>query len=309
MSFASLEDVISSPFFAAASYAIAGCAYYCYSALESRDPVRRRVDAIAPSRTSPLDAWMRFKGAVERRHWTMAWLLRPSERYELARRLARFHIEELAGVMTYLVLRIVAAAGGAVGAWIAAGQFGETSLPIFVLPIGLGAGWLIPGSLLRAMMKRRQASIEQGLPDALELLVVCTEAGLALDSALDRVATELRQSQPALAEELAVTSAELKVLPDPNVALGNLGRRIDVDAIRAVVTCISQTLRYGTPLAQALRVASSDLRNDGLILLEERAGRLPVLLTIPMILLILPTIFLIVGGPSVLQALDAFYAP
>ncbi len=238
-----------------------------------------------------------------------AWLLKPSERYELARRLARFRIEELAAVLIFVAVRILAAAIGGASAWIGASRFGGTSLPFFVLPIGFGLGWYIPGMLLYGMMKRRQASIAQGLPDALELLVVCSEAGLALDSALDRVATELRQSQPALAEELAVTSADLRVLPDPNVALGNLARRIDLGAVRTVVTCISQTLRYGTPLAQALRVAASDLRNDALILLEERAGRLPVLLTIPMILLILPTVFLIVGGPSVLQAIDAFSGP
>jgi tight adherence protein C len=129
---------------------------------------------------------------------------------------------------------------------------------------------------------------------------------MALEAALGRVALELNQSQPALAGELAITSAELKVLPDPDVALANLGRRVEIEAVRTMVTCISQTLRYGTPLAQALRLAASDLRNASLLALEEQAGRLPVLLTIPMILLILPTVFMIVAGPSVLRALDTF---
>jgi tight adherence protein C len=309
MSVASLQDVIGSPFFVAAAYVIAGCAYYGYGALERRDPLLRRVDAIAPPRTAPHDPWKRFRQAAERRPGAMDWLLKPSERYELARRLARFQIEEMPGALMFIAIRTLAAAAGLAAAWSAAGVFGVTSLPFFLAPLGLAAGWFIPGSILRTLMKRRQAAIAQGLPDALELLVVCSEAGLALAPALGRVASELRQSQPALAEELAVTAADLKVLPDPNVALGNLARRIDLPVIRTIVTCIAQTMRYGTPLAQALRVAASDLRNDAMILLEERAGRLPVLLTIPMILFILPTVFLIVGGPSVLQAIDAFGGP
>jgi tight adherence protein C len=143
-----------------------------------------------------------------------------------------------------------------------------------------------------------------GLPEALELLVVCVEAGLALEDSIDRVTEELKLSQPVLAEELALTSADLKILPDRDIALHNLADRIAEPSVRSVVTTLSQTLRYGTPLAQALRTSAAELRSESLMTLEERANRLPTLLTVPMMLFILPTIFLIVGGPAVLRLTD-----
>ena len=146
----------------------------------------------------------------------------------------------------------------------------------------------------------------EGLPDAIELLVVCVEAGLALEDGIDRIVIELKHSQPKLAEELALTSADLKILSSRDQALANLAERIDTPSVRSVVTTLSQTLRYGTPLAQAMRVVAADMRNDSLFQLEERANRLPVMMTIPMMLFIMPTIFLIVGGPAALKLMDHF---
>jgi tight adherence protein C len=115
----------------------------------------------------------------------------------------------------------------------------------------------------------------------------------------------LLQSQPALGEELARTSADLKILPSREQALANLAGRVDMPSVRTVVTTLSQTLRYGTPLAQGLRVVSGELRNDTLVRLEERANQLPTLMTIPMMLFIMPTIFMIVAGPAALHVIDA----
>ncbi len=109
-----------------------------------------------------------------------------------------------------------------------------------------------------------------------------------------------------MAEELAVTGADLKMLPNSDAALRRLADRVDLPSIRSVVITLSQTLRYGTPLAQALRVVAAELRNDGLRKLEEQANRMPVLLTVPMILFILPSIFMIIGGPAFLKVMDAF---
>jgi tight adherence protein C len=165
-------------------------------------------------------------------------------------------------------------------------------------------GWCVPAAALRRAAVARTRAVSQGLPDALELLVVCVEAGLALEDAIDRVTTELRASLPALAEELAMTSADLKVLPDRNQAFVKLAQRVNTPAIRSVVTTLSQTLRFGTPLASALRSAAAELRNDAIMTLEERAGSLPALMTVPLLVFILPTIFLIVGGPAILRLID-----
>jgi tight adherence protein C len=172
-------------------------------------------------------------------------------------------------------------------------------------PVGR-RGWL-PGIVhMRSLLHRGADAAVEGLPNALELLVICIEAGLSLEDALDRVVIELRGSHPVLAEQLAITSADLKILPSRDQALANLAERVDRPEIRSVVTTLAQTMRYGTPLAQAMRVVASEMRNEALVALEEKANRLPVLMTVPMMLFIMPTIFLIIGGPAVLHLIDTF---
>jgi tight adherence protein C len=171
---------------------------------------------------------------------------------------------------------------------------------------GMVVGWIASSMLLGRAVKRRAAKVAAGLPDALELLVVCVEAGLSLEDGIARTVTEIRQSQPELALELALTAADLKILPNRDQALANLAHRVDVPSVHSLVTTLSQTLRYGTPLAKALRSVAAELRDDSLLRIEERASELPVLLTIPMIVFIMPTIFLIAGGPAALRLIDIF---
>jgi tight adherence protein C len=181
-------------------------------------------------------------------------------------------------------------------------------VPVGLLVVAIAAilGWLAPGYVAGAIAKGRANAVVEGLPEALELLVVCVEAGLAFEDSLDRIVGELQLSQPLLAGELQQLSADLKILSSRDEALRNLAERIQAPSVRSVVTTLSQTLRYGTPLAQALRVSAAELRNNALLDLEERANRLPTLLTIPMMLFILPTIFLIVAGPVALRLMDIF---
>lgn len=136
--------------------------------------------------------------------------------------------------------------------------------------------------------------------------MISVEAGLSLEDSISRIIPELQRAQPAMAEELAVTGADLRMLPNSDAALRRMADRVDLPSIRSVVITLSQTLKYGTPLAQALRVVAAELRNDGLRKLEEQANRMPVLLTVPMILFILPSIFMIIGGPAFLTVMDAF---
>lgn len=185
--------------------------------------------------------------------------------------------------------------------------FADTaSIPLMLAAMAGIVGWFVPSMIISYRLRQRTKAVRSGLPDALELLVVCVEAGLSLEDGLDRVVTELKRSQPALADELNLTLADLKILPSRDQALANLAERVDVPSVRSVVTTLAQTLRYGTPLVQALRVTAAELRNDYLVEMEERANRLPAYLTLPVILFLMPTIFLVVGGPAVLRIIDAF---
>lgn len=180
-------------------------------------------------------------------------------------------------------------------------------LPIAIMAMAAIGAWFLPKFFIDYGVKQRAKAVRAGLPDALELLVVCIEAGLSLEDGLSRVVVEIKQSQPALADELGLTLADLKILPSRDQALINLADRVDVPSVRAVVMTLTQTLRYGTPLAQSLRVVASEMRNDFLVEMEERANRLPAFLTLPVMLFLMPTIFLVVGGPAALRIMDAFH--
>lgn len=154
----------------------------------------------------------------------------------------------------------------------------------------------------------RGASITSGgsFPNSLDLLVICAEAGLSLDAALTRVARDLGPAAPHLADELGLTAVELGFLPNRRQALQNLARRTDLPALRAVVNTLVQTERYGTPLAQALRVLAAEFREERMLKAEEKAARLPAILTVPMIIFILPTLFVVLIGPAMVRVVHNF---
>jgi tight adherence protein C len=156
---------------------------------------------------------------------------------------------------------------------------------------------------LRQAIKRRQTRLRRQLPDGLDLLVICAEAGLSLDAGLTRVARELGLSAPDLADELGLTAVELGFLPNRRQALMNLTKRTDLPPIRGVVNTLVQTERYGTPLAHSLRVLSAEFREERMLKAEEKAAKLPATLTVPMILFILPTLFIVIIGPAVIQVM------
>lgn len=169
--------------------------------------------------------------------------------------------------------------------------------------VALG-GFFLPDLVLARMAARRLARLQRTLPDALDLLVICAEAGLAADAALGRVARELARAAPEAADEFAVTAVELTVLPERRLALENLARRVPLPGIRALTATLVQTERYGTPLAQALRVLAEELRERRLVRAEEKAARLPAVLTVPLIVFILPALFIVLAGPAVLDIQD-----
>jgi tight adherence protein C len=167
-------------------------------------------------------------------------------------------------------------------------------------------GFFAPDIFIQNLVKKRAKQMEKGLPDALDLLVICAEAGLSLDAALVRIARELDMSWPELSDEFGVTAAELTYLPERRMAFENLNARTNMASIRGVVNTLLQTAKFGTPLAQSLRILSQEFRDARIIRAEEKAARLPAMLTVPMILFILPTLFIVLLGPAILSIIDTF---
>lgn len=165
-----------------------------------------------------------------------------------------------------------------------------------------------PDIWLKNKITKRTTAIRKGLPDALDLLVICAEAGLTVDAAFGRVAKELGRAYAELGEEFALTSIELGFLTDRRIAFENLAKRVDLDSVKGVVTTMIQTEKYGTPLASALRVLSAEFRHERMMKAEEKAARLPAIMTVPLILFILPVLFVVILGPAACSIRDNFVA-
>ena len=158
----------------------------------------------------------------------------------------------------------------------------------------------LPELLVSNAKAKRQKQVRKALPDALDLMMICAEAGLSLAAALDRVSRELSRMSPILAEEFSLTSVELGFLPDRATALKNLAERTLLPEVRGFVNVIVQTEKYGTPIAQALRVLSKEFRMQRMLRAEQKAARLPAMMTVPMIVFILPALFIVVMAPAII---------
>jgi len=163
-----------------------------------------------------------------------------------------------------------------------------------------------PDIWLKNKVTKRSHAIRKGLPDALDLLVICAEAGLTVDAAFGRVSRELGKAYPELGDEFGLTAIELGFLNERRQAFENLAQRVDLEAVRGVVTTMIQTEKYGTPLASALRVLSAEFRHQRMMRAEEKAARLPAIMTVPLILFILPTLFVVILGPASCSINDSF---
>ena len=169
----------------------------------------------------------------------------------------------------------------------------------------VGLAYKGPEIFLKNKATKRTDAIRKGLPDALDLLVICAEAGLTVDAAFNRVAKELGRAYPELGDEFALTAIELSFLNERKKAFDNLAYRVDLEDVKGVVTTMVQTERYGTPLAAALRVLSAEFRNQRMMRAEEKAARLPAIMTVPLILFILPVLFVVILGPAACSISDA----
>jgi tight adherence protein C len=294
-----------------------------YAALSVRDPMAKRVKALN-ERREQLKAGIiapvsRRRAQLVKKNETTDWMR------AMLSSLKVLQDEQLKTAQTKLLQ-----AGIRSREWAVAVIFGRLVLPILVggpvifLVYGtdtfatwgplksylLVAGALVfsykaPDIYLKNRITKRSAALRKGLPDALDLLVICAEAGLTVDAAFGRVARELGRAYPELGEEFSLTAIELGFLTERRQAFENLTQRIDLDAVRSVATTMIQTEKYGTPLASALRVLSAEFRNERMMRAEEKAARLPAIMTVPLILFILPTLFVVILGPAACSISDA----
>jgi tight adherence protein C len=165
-------------------------------------------------------------------------------------------------------------------------------------------GVKMPSLFLINRRDKRYYAIQKGLSDTLDLLLICAESGLSLGAGLVRVSKELANTYPEMAEELELTSIELGFLPDRKKALTNFADRVDMNEVRGIVGVLIQTEKYGTPVAQALRVFAAEFRTQRMLRAEQKAARLPALLTLPMVVFILPPLFVVILTPAMLKMSD-----
>ena len=166
--------------------------------------------------------------------------------------------------------------------------------------VGALIGFYLPDLFVNNMISRRQTSIMRAFPDALDLMLICVESGMSIESAFTRVAGEIGSQSAELAEELALTTAELSYLPDRRQAFDNLAKRCGHPGVKAVATALNQAEKYGTPLGAALRVTANENREMRMQEAERKAASLPAKLTVPMIIFFLPCLFVVIMGPAII---------
>jgi tight adherence protein C len=309
-----------------AGIAAAAMIYAIYTALTVRDPMSRRVKALNARREElkagiikgggkKRQSLVRRSEATDKVKDTLANMkvLQESQVKIIQQKLAQAGIrnKELAVVVIFarMVLPIVLGFTGVVALyWLEMFPDWGSMKRFMAFAFLVIAGYKGPELFLKNKAKKRTDAIRKGLPDALDLLVICAEAGLTVDAAFNRVAKELGRAYPELGDEFALTAIELSFLTERRQAFENFAYRIDLDAVRGVVTTMIQTERYGTPLASALRVLSAEFRNERMMRAEEKAARLPAIMTVPLILFILPVLFIVILGPAACDISDAFSA-
>jgi tight adherence protein C len=165
------------------------------------------------------------------------------------------------------------------------------------------AGMHVPLMFLKNLIARRQLSIKRAFPDALDLLLICVESGMSIEASFKKVAEQVGSQSVPLAEELTLTTAELSYLPDRRQAYDNLARRTDLEGVKSVCMALQQAERYGTPLANTLRVLAQENRDMRMAEAEKKAAGLPPKLTVPMILFFLPVLFIVILGPAAIRVM------
>lgn len=207
----------------------------------------------------------------------------------------------------YLFLRITLPVAAAAGAMVLLGIQADPwtmTNQILAIAAAAAAGFFLPPLMVKNQADKRRQEITLYFPDALDLLVICTEAGLSIDAAFARVTEELADSSAVLAQELGISAAEQAFLGDRRKAYMNFAERTGVPSVRALATALVQAEKYGTPVSVALRVLSKENRDERLSRAEKKAAALPAQLTVPMILFFLPVLLAVIVGPAVIKVMQ-----
>jgi tight adherence protein C len=292
-----------------------------WTALSVRDPMAKRVKALNERRDelkAGIMAAPRRRFQLQKSTRTTDWMrsllggLKVLQDQQLQQAQAKltqagFRTKDgaVAVIFGRLVLPIVIGGTCAVGIYVL-GWFptwGGLKRYLFVAG-SLVISYKAPDLYLDRMIRNRTAAIRNALPDAIDLLVICAEAGLTIDAAFGRVAREMGKGHSELADEMTLTAIELGFLTDRRMAFENLATRTNLDWVRALVTTLIQTEQFGTPLAAALRTLSAEFRHARMMRAEEKAARLPAIMTVPLILFILPTLFIVILGPAACSISD-----
>ncbi|NBW75991.1 MAG: type II secretion system F family protein [Sphingomonadaceae bacterium] len=307
-----------------AGLAAAAVLFAIYTAVTIRDPMAKRVKALNERRdqlksgiitqtAKKRASLVRKNETADKMKETLSALkvLQQSQVETIQQKLAQAGIrkKELGIVVIFARMVLPILLGGFAAFMVYGINFfpdwgGMKKLMAFAAAVGLG--YKGPELYIGNLISKRTNAIRKGLPDALDLLVICAEAGLTVDAAFNRVARELGRAYPELGDEFALTAIEMSFLSERRQAFENLAWRVNLEAIKGVTTTMVQTERYGTPLASALRVLSAEFRNERMMRAEEKAARLPAIMTVPLILFILPVLFVVILGPAACSIADAF---
>lgn len=303
---------------AIAAFSAFGCAVAVWQAFVTRSPAGNRARRLMRRREELRAGLAQSRGHAIRSVSTMTLmktvtqklnLLRAETTGRIAGRLARAGWRSREALITFGFLKAALPIVGAAVGFIAFDVLGLVRLPPGLdsfAPLAAAAiGLYAPDVFVKNAIQRREKAIQKGFPDGLDLMVICAEAGLSLDASMTRVAAELERGCPELADELGLTAVELGFLPERRKAIENLTKRCQLASVRAVANTLYQTEKYGTPLANALRVLAAEFRNERLMKAEEKAARLPTILTVPMILFILPTLMIVLAGPAAIKIMDS----
>jgi tight adherence protein C len=223
------------------------------------------------------------------------------EQSALRKRLSQAGIYTAAAAHMFSGTRAIALAAGLLGGYFLSLLVAQPALTLLFSILGAIVGYLLPTLWLSMMISGNHKTLERGLPDALDLMVVCVEAGLTVDAALQRVGREINLAHPALARELAITHLEAQMGLPRAEALRNLASRTGSDAIQSLTAMLIQAERFGTGIAQALRIHAESLRIKRQYAAEERASQAAVKMTVPLVLCIFPAMLIVVGAPAVIR--------
>jgi tight adherence protein C len=261
-----------------------------------------------------------FRGVVSRQVADIPWYRRLGssiaaspiigvvEQQRLLKLLAAAGIRDRGNLANFIAVKICVALGSAGLAWMGL-ELAQLFANVVVIRLGLFGiafilGWRLPDLILSRLIKRRRLRLEAGMPDALDLLVICAESGLSLNQSIEEIARQLRESHKDVADEFTIAAAEMRVVSDFGQALDHMVERIGLPDLRSLVATLKQSLKFGTPLAESLRTIAAEMRAARQARYEQRTARLPVLMAIPMAMFILPCLLMIVGTPVVLRIMD-----